>query len=276
MSNVFKLISKASKKVMGNFGSVSLYSLLFCIICNGVLFGLFYLAMILLGENGGDFFSWLFTPVESGNFFLMIALTILLIEAKIAGCILVLFSIWQFIIAPFIVAYQGGILKLIRDGNTPDVSDLFRNYTPACISTMVGMYIRIALWCLVFVIPGIVKWLSYSMTPFVIADKSNKEAHCGAISFSSKLMKGSRMKLLFLRILCGLMALAVFLISLILMFAFNLDGDTGMVISIVLAVIVYAFLIVPIQYGAEAKLYTEVLDAFHGKNLNTDNITPLI
>jgi uncharacterized membrane protein len=51
------------------------------------------------------------------------------------------------------------------------------------------------LWTLVFIIPGIVKALAYSMTPYVIAEDPTIDAMT-AISKSQELMRGHKMRLL--------------------------------------------------------------------------------
>ena len=57
----------------------------------------------------------------------------------------------------------------------------------------------ITLWSLLLIIPGIVADLSYSMTPYILADNPNMSAK-EAISASKELMDGHKMDLLFLRL----------------------------------------------------------------------------
>lgn len=53
------------------------------------------------------------------------------------------------------------------------------------------------LWTLLFIIPGIVKWLSYSMTPFILEEHPEMTAS-EAIKASMKLMDGHKMDLFIL------------------------------------------------------------------------------
>lgn len=68
------------------------------------------------------------------------------------------------------------------------------------------------LWSLLFIIPGIIKGLSYSMTPFIMADHPELTAS-EAINRSKELMEGHKMDLFILELtffgwmlLCGLTA----------------------------------------------------------------------
>lgn len=55
--------------------------------------------------------------------------------------------------------------------------------------------IYIALWTLLFIIPGIIKKYSYALTPYILADNPEMDAN-EAIQESSRLMRGNKMSLL--------------------------------------------------------------------------------
>ena len=71
------------------------------------------------------------------------------------------------------------------------------------------MSIYTFLWTLLLIIPGVIKGLSYSMTPFILTDKPELSAN-EAIELSMKMMDGHKMDLfVLLLIFCGLTLLSV-------------------------------------------------------------------
>ena len=56
------------------------------------------------------------------------------------------------------------------------------------------MSIYTFLWSLLLIIPGVIKGLSYSMTPFILTDKPELSAN-EAIELSMKMMDGHKMDL---------------------------------------------------------------------------------
>ena len=120
-------------------------------------------------------------------------------------------------LAAFII---GGVLELghaqfllkQHDGKNPEFNDLFSQFDRfgAGFAQQFLRELYTLLWSLLIVIPGIIKSLSYSMTPFIMAEDPSLTAS-EAISRSKALMDGHKMDLFILHLtffgwnlLCGL------------------------------------------------------------------------
>ena len=97
--------------------------------------------------------------------------------------------------------YQVIFLGLSRGGNA-SVGDLFEGFSNGqfgrIIGTMALMCLYVTLWCLLLFIPGIIKALSYSMTPFILRDTDL--SYNAAIERSMKLMDGHKWQLFVLEL----------------------------------------------------------------------------
>ncbi|MCR5696873.1 MAG: DUF975 family protein [Marinilabiliaceae bacterium] len=97
--------------------------------------------------------------------------------------------------------YQVIFLGLSRGGNA-SVGDLFEGFSNGqfgrIIGTMALMFLYVILWCLLLYIPGIIKALSYSMTPFILRDTDL--SYNEAIERSMKLMDGHKWQLFVLEL----------------------------------------------------------------------------
>ena len=103
----------------------------------------------------------------------------------------------------------GGVLQLgyaqfllmQHDGGNPDFSMLFSQFSRFgqgfAQKFLRGLYTF--LWGLLFVIPGIIKSLSYAMTPFIMADNPEISAQ-DAIRLSMQLMEGHKGELFWLHL----------------------------------------------------------------------------
>ncbi|MDR1864377.1 MAG: DUF975 family protein [Bacteroidales bacterium] len=69
----------------------------------------------------------------------------------------------------------------------------FQNYAKV-LKTMLLMYLYIALWTLLLVVPGIVKAYSYAMTPYILYDHPEMRAN-DVIAESAAMMDGYKMRL---------------------------------------------------------------------------------
>lgn len=87
-------------------------------------------------------------------------------------------------------SYRGERLKV---GN---LFDGFRNYI-SILGKMLLAYLYIVLWSLLLTIPGIIKFYSYALTPYLIYDNPTLSAD-DVICKSMKMMKGHKMKLFLL------------------------------------------------------------------------------
>lgn len=87
-------------------------------------------------------------------------------------------------------------LRLLRGSSDIAVSSVFRGYEQfgRIFLTMLLRQVYIFLWALLLIIPGIVKYYSYSMTEYVLNDNPDLKYN-GAINRSMKLMSGHKWKL---------------------------------------------------------------------------------
>ncbi len=105
-------------------------------------------------------------------------------------------------------------LSFVRDAKVLDVRNVFSAFNKIYywksigVSLLMGIYIF--LWALLLIIPGIVKALSYSMAPYIIAENPEMRAE-EAIQRSMKMMDGHKMELFILYLIgFGLVILSVF------------------------------------------------------------------
>lgn len=96
---------------------------------------------------------------------------------------------------PMMIGLTTYFIHLVRKQNN-DFNDMFsgfnnfvRNFLYYLLSS-----IYIFLWSLLFIIPGIIKALSYSMAPYIIYDNPDIDAN-DAITQSKEMMKGHKWEL---------------------------------------------------------------------------------
>lgn len=92
-------------------------------------------------------------------------------------------------------------MKLVKEKEyNVDISDLFKGFSENFTQSIVLGFLQslfIALWSMLFVIPGIIKSYSYSMA-FYIQTESNDKSWKHALNESKRLMHGNKFKLLLL------------------------------------------------------------------------------
>ena len=99
------------------------------------------------------------------------------------------------------VIRQGYCLYLLKqhDGTNPEVNDLFSQFhrfgDGFCLALLQGLYI--ALWSLLFIIPGIIAGYRYAMAPFVLLENPDMTAS-EAIEASKQMMEGHKTELFLL------------------------------------------------------------------------------
>ena len=118
-----------------------------------------------------------------------VVIIILSAFASIAGVL----SLLQFILGGTVqLGYVKFLLKQYHHSQ-PEIKDLFSEFDRFgqgfLQAFLRGLYI--VLWTLLFIIPGIIKAFSYSMTPFIMADNPNMTAN-EAITASRELMDGHK------------------------------------------------------------------------------------
>ena len=117
-------------------------------------------------------------------------------SASLAGLSLVM----TILLLPLIWGFYTMYLDHIR-GEKVGLGNLFKGYSKEWFSksllTLLLMYVYILLWTLLLIIPGIIKALSYAMTPYVLKDNPNMKSN-EAIEESMRLMSGHKAELFLL------------------------------------------------------------------------------
>ncbi|MCI6493432.1 MAG: DUF975 family protein [Bacteroidales bacterium] len=114
-----------------------------------------------------------------------------------AGGIIVLFVLY-----PLLVGYQNTFKRLYINGDTDCVHNLFKESFNSYLRNVWGLLlvcIFCFLWCLLFIIPGIVKAYAYAMTPYILKDNPELSAN-EAVNLSIKMMKGRKFDLFYLHL----------------------------------------------------------------------------
>ncbi len=117
---------------------------------------------------------------------------------------LLLLALPSIILSLVISLVLGSIIKIghakfylsVIDGAPPSIGILFsefRRWSAAVVSELLK-FIIILLGALFFIIPGIVAFYSYSMTPYIIAETENISAK-EALRTSKEMMRGNRFRL---------------------------------------------------------------------------------
>ena len=99
-----------------------------------------------------------------------------------------------FLMPPMTVGFSYFSLRIYR-GESADISDAimtgFRDYGKSLVGIL-WMYLFTILWSLLFVVPGIVKAIAYSMTPYILAERDDISAK-DALVESMKMTDGHKM-----------------------------------------------------------------------------------
>ena len=121
------------------------------------------------------------------------------LQSKASGTMGLYYLISIFVVLPLGLGFFNAFRLLLRgDGEVPTNMGriAFQNYWHK-VWGMFLMYIFIALWSLLFLIPGIIKMFSYAMTPYILEE--NPELTAGeAIDRSRAMMKGHKFDLFWL------------------------------------------------------------------------------
>lgn len=103
------------------------------------------------------------------------------------------------VLLPIRYGYDIVFLKAHRENRPVNIGELFDGFNDygRVLLTNLLILIYTFLWTLLFIIPGIIKTFSYSMTNYVLADRPEL-SYNAAIEESMRLMKGNKMKLFLL------------------------------------------------------------------------------
>lgn len=111
-------------------------------------------------------------------------------------------SIISLLVLPITIGYHRIFLLHARD-EVADIDNLFDGFINGRylinLLTLLLMSIKIVLWSLLLIIPGIIKAFAYAMTPFILADDEFKDVEYDqAIQLSIKMMDGHKLDLFML------------------------------------------------------------------------------
>lgn len=103
---------------------------------------------------------------------------------------------------PLEVGYYNAFRVLYHDGDDSVTTNMFKlgftNYFHV-LWGMILMIIKVFLWSLLFIIPGIIKAYSYAMTPFILVEHPEISVS-EAIQQSRMMMKGHKFDLFYLQL----------------------------------------------------------------------------
>ena len=105
-----------------------------------------------------------------------------------------------FLLYPLTLGYSVAHKDLLQNGDAAitrnTIRHAFSDYVRNAVSILL-VYVYIALWTLLLIVPGIVKGLAYSLTPFIVKDNPELSPN-EAINLSIKMMKGHKFDLFYL------------------------------------------------------------------------------
>lgn len=105
-----------------------------------------------------------------------------------------------FLLYPLSLGYSVAHKELLQNGDTAitrnTVRLAFSDYVRNAVSILL-VYLYTLLWTLLFIVPGIIKGLAYSLTPFIVKDNPQLLPN-EAINLSMKMMKGHKFDLFYL------------------------------------------------------------------------------
>lgn len=105
-----------------------------------------------------------------------------------------------FLLYPLTLGYSVAHKDLLLNGDAAitrnTINHTFSEYLRTAISIFL-VYLFTALWTLLLIVPGIVKGLAYSLTPFIVKDNPELSPN-EAINLSVKMMKGHKFDLFYL------------------------------------------------------------------------------
>ena len=105
-----------------------------------------------------------------------------------------------FLLYPLSLGYSVAHKELLQNGDAAitrnTVRLAFSDYVRNAVSILL-VYLYTLLWPLLFIVPGIIKGLAYSLTPFIVKDNPQLSPN-QAINLSMKMMKGHKFDLFYL------------------------------------------------------------------------------
>ena len=103
---------------------------------------------------------------------------------------------------PLDLGYTYAANRLLVEGDNRLTGNVFRDGFGRWGRNVWGLFLVgffTSLWALLLIVPGIVKFYAYSMTPYILVDNPELSAN-EAINLSQKMMKGHKFDLFFLQL----------------------------------------------------------------------------
>ena len=173
------------------------------------------------------------------------------------------------IAGPMTLGLSRGFLELARKKKTP-FSVLFSGFRDfkRSFCTFLLVALKTVLWSLLFVVPGIIAAIRYSLSFFVLADNPDIKAR-DAIEKSKQMMKGKKLKYCIVSICFTTFYGWFYLSSVILGALENLNLDFIEIIYLVLGIFeaVYSVVVFPVLFYALIKMFYP--DVFNGMQEET-------
>lgn len=106
------------------------------------------------------------------------------------------------LVMPLNLGFAYASNRLLVEGDNRAVGNLFRDSFGSWGRKVWGMFLVAfftSLWSLLLVVPGLIKYYAYSLTPYILIDNPELSAN-QAIDLSVKMMKGHKFDLFFLHL----------------------------------------------------------------------------
>ena len=129
---------------------------------------------------------------------MLVGIVVFFVVAGIAGLFSVLISI--FVNGPALVGMSNYFIK--NTGEKPALSEIFAGFKTRYMKnagTMLLVYVKIYLWMILFIVPGIIKSFEYSIVPYILADSPELSSK-DAFKKAKEMMAGNKWRLFKLNI----------------------------------------------------------------------------
>ena len=154
---------------------------------------------------------------------------------------------FTFVFSPLNIGYTYAFNSLYMEGDNALTGNTFRFGFRRWGRNVWGMFLVgffTSLWSLLLIVPGIIKFYAYAMTPYILIDNPELSAN-QAINLSCKMMKGHKFDLFFLQLsFIGWGILSVF------------TGGIGLL------------WLMPYMMSAQAAFYQDIKQNFSQTNIN--------
>lgn len=147
-----------------------------------------------------------FTYLIIGPYVVMYMLNLNGMTPGSAGLILGVYALYifgfTFVFSPLNIGYTYAFNSLYMEGDNAVTGNTFRFGFRRWGRNVWGMFLVgffTSLWSLLLIVPGIIKFYAYAMTPYILIDNPELSAN-QAINLSCKMMKGHKFDLFFLQL----------------------------------------------------------------------------